>query len=301
MKKKKSLIIIAGGVCILVAAFFLKKDIKTDDIIWTSYVHDKNGNINGGRVCTYRDGKRECIDNIALSNVSMKEKNLLVGMQNLYPDAKGFKGIITYNISSKEVIEILACDRIYDYLDDRKIDFRGNIQVTKDGNLYFFTCGKKMLLYDVEKDNLETLFETSCNQYVLNEGETCLYFSENGILFQYNLAEHTKDKIIDQVNNFTISRDETLIIYEDRKKRELFLMEMETGKKEKLLEVNYVDNLIYISEDNKCLLYTDYKESMIPTNRRVEIYVFELETGKQKKIYRGDYGDNIRSVLWEKL
>ena len=78
-------------------------------------------------------------------------------------------------------------------------------------------------------------------------------------------------------------------------------MEMETGKKEKLLEVNYVDNLIYISEDNKCLLYTDYKESMIPTNRRVEIYVFELETGKQKKIYRGDYGDNIRSVLWEKL
>ena len=47
-------------------------------------VHDKNGNINGGRVCTYRDGKRECIDNIALSNVSMKEKNLLVGMQNLF-------------------------------------------------------------------------------------------------------------------------------------------------------------------------------------------------------------------------
>lgn len=296
MKKKISTITI--GICILLLAFGCRRDTEIDDVIWTSYVCDENGNINGGVINAYRDGKRVCIDNIALSNVSGSGEQLLVGVQNLYPNAEGFKGIVTYNISQKEVNEILNCDRIYDLVGNSNLDFRGNVQMTKDGKLYYFVCGEKMILYNAEKDKLEVLFETSCYQYMLNESETCIYYSENGTLFKYNFIEKEKDILINEVNNFSVSKDEKFIIYENRKEQSLFLYQIDSGKIEKLVGLNYSDSQISISDDNCYLLYTDYKESLIATNRKIEICVLDLKSGRRSIIYKGDYSDNIRSVLW---
>lgn len=302
LKKKTSLIIaitiVIGVIGILLLTFFRHKDMEIDDIIWTSYISDENGIISGGKIYVYKDGQRECIANIALSNVSMGEEQLLVGVQNLYPNAEGFKGIITYNISQKEVNEILSCDRIYDFLGDSHLDFCGNVQMTGDGKLFYFVCGGKMILYDVEKDELEVLFETSCYQYMLNESETYIYYSENKTLFRYNILDRENDILIDEVNNFSVSKDENIIIYENRKEQGLFLYQIDSGKNEKLVDLNYVDSQISISEDNCYLLYTDYTESSILTNRKVEICVFDLKSGSMSIIYKGNYSDNIRSVLW---
>lgn len=302
MKKKISLIIaitiVIGVIGLLTLTFFRHKDMVIDDIIWTSYICDENGIVNGGKIYAYKDGQRESIANIALSNVSMGEEQLLVGVQNLYPNAEGFKGIITYNISQKEVNEILSCDRIYDFLGDSDLEFRGNVQMTGDGKFYYFVCGGKMILYDVEKDELEILFKTSSYQYMLNESDTCIYYSEDKTLLRYNLIDREEDIIINDVNNFSVSNDENIIIYENRKEQGVFLYQIDSGKNEKLVDLNYVDSQLSISKDNCYLLYTDYTESSIPTNREVEICVLDLKSGRRSIIYKGNYSDNIRSVLW---
>lgn len=293
-----SIIIAIGGICILIMAFSDHKDMAVDDIFWTRYVCDENGKINGGMIYTYKDGESECIAHIALCNASMGEEQLLVGVQNLYPGAEGFKGIITYNISQNEVKEILNCDRINNFLGDSSLDFRGNVQMTGDGNLYYFVCNGKMILYDVEKDDLEVLFETSCYQYSLNESETCIYYSENSTLFRYDLTGMKNDSVINDVNNFSVSKDENIIIYENRKEQGLYSYQIDSGENEKLLDLNYPDSQISISDDNCYLLYTDYTESSMATARKIEICVFDLESGSSSVIYKGDYSDNIRSVLW---
>lgn len=298
MKKKITIAVVSVGICLLMLVLFLRKDIEADDIIWTCDVSDENGYVNGGKIYLYRDGRSECIDNISLCNVSAKGENLLVGIQNCYPNAEGFKGIVTYNISSKEVNEVLSSDRIHEFLDDRSLNFRGNIQMTQDGKLYYFVCGDNMMLYDTEKDKMEVLFKASCYQYILNEKETYLYFSENRALFGYNILENTKELLLNDVNNFSVSKDEKMIVYENRKEQALFLYRIDSGENEKLLDLNYLDSQISISNDNRYLLYTDYKESLIPTNRMTEICIFELKTGKRRVIYKGSYSDNITSVTF---
>lgn len=140
------------------SAFFKYKDMEIDDILWTNSVNDKNKHIH--TIYLYGDGKREKIGDILLDCISKKGENLLVGVQNLYPNADEFRGIVTYDISSKEVSKILARDKIDDFLGEGNHEFRGNIQMTKDGNFFYFVRGGKMISYDVEKDELEILFET---------------------------------------------------------------------------------------------------------------------------------------------
>lgn len=302
MTKKISIIIAItiitiGGIWMLMLTFFQHKDMAIDDIFWTSYVCDENGKISGGMIYTYKDGESECIARVALCNASMGEEQLLVGVQNLYPNAEGFKGIITYSISQNEVKEILSCDRIKNFLGGSDLDFRGSVQMTGDGKLYY-VCDGKMILYDVEKDALEILFETSCYQYMLNESETCIYYSENSTLFRYDLIGMQNVSLINDVNNFSVSKDENIIIYENRKEQGLYLYQIDSGENEKLLDLNYPDSQISISNDNCYLLYTDYTESFTPTNRKVEICVLDLKSRRMSIIYNGNYSDNIRNVFW---
>lgn len=282
----------------LLLTLFQHKDMEIDNIIWTDYVRSKDGIVNGGVIYLHNNGKTENIGDIALSNVSQKDGNLLVGVQNLFPNADGFKGIVTYNISSKEVKEILECDKIYRFLGNTNHDFRGNIQMTKDEKFFYFVCGGKMILYDAQKDKMEILFDASCYQYSLNEKETCLYFSEDKTLFRYDLSTKTKDILINDVYNFSVSKNEKVIVYENRDDQALFLYQIDSEENKKITDLNYKYSEVCISEDNRYILYTDYKEAIIPTNRRIEIYVLELETGRRKLIYKGDYEENIGIALW---
>ncbi len=302
MKKKIGLLIVAiiaitGGTYMLWSAFFKYKDMEIDDILWTNSVNDKNKHIH--TIYLYRDGKREKIGDILLDCISKKGENLLVGVQNLYPNADEFRGIVTYDISSKEVSEILARDKIDDFLGEGNHEFRGNIQMTKDGNFFYFVRGGKMISYDVENDKLEILFETSSRYYSLNEEETCLFFSNSPTLYRYNLSTKTIDTLLNGcIYSFAVSKDEKVIVYEEFKEKALFLYNMDTKEKEKLVDLNYGYGIVYISEDNRYILYTDYKEAFVPTNRKIRIYVLDLETGKRRIIYKGNYHENIGNVLW---
>lgn len=279
------------------STFFRYKDMEIDDIFWTNSITDKNKHVH--TIYLYRDGKIENIGDISLDYISKNGENLLVGVQNLYPNEGEFRGIVTYNISSKEVCEILARDKIDDFLGEGNHEFRGNIQMTKDGNFFYFVRGKKMISYDVENDKLEILFETSSRHYPLNEEETCLFFEDSpNTLYRYNLSTKTKDVLINGVNNFAVSKDEKIIVYENRKEKALFLYDMDSGEKEKLVELNYGCSVVSISADNRYILYTDYKEAFVPTNRKIRIYVLDLETGKRRTIYKGNYHENIGNVLW---
>ena len=291
------------------SAFFRYKDMEIDDIIWTNNVCYKEENVNGkniflykGTINLYRDGKIETVGDILLSNFSKNGENLLVGMQNLYPDTEGFKGIITYDIATRELNEILAYDKICDFLGEENHELLGKIQMTMDGKLFYFACGKKIILYDAEKSTLDLLFETqtSCNEYFLNAKETCLYYSDSPhTLYKYDILTKKQDSLIDQdVYNFAVSKDEKLVVYENRRDKALFLYYMDTGEKRKLVDLNYGYSAVYISEDSRYILYTDYREAIVPTNCKIIIYVKELETGKRRTIYKGTYQDNIGNVLW---
>lgn len=291
------------------SAFFRHKDMEIDDIIWTNnvcykeeYVNGKNIFLYRGAINLYRDGKTETVGDILLSNFSKNGENLLVGMQNLYPNMEGFKGIITYDIVTRELKEILAYDKICDFLGEGNHELLGKIQMTMDGKFIYFACGKKMISYDTEKSTLELLFETqtSCNEYFLNAKETCLYYSDSPhTLYRYDILTKTRDTMIDQdIYNFAVSKDEKLVVYESRRDKALFLCHMDTGKKEKLVDLNYGYGVVYISDDSRYILYTDYKEAIVPTNCKIIIYVMDLETGKRRTIFKGTYQDNIGNVLW---
>lgn len=302
MKKKVSLLVLilvlALGASMILSVFFRCKDMEIDDIIWTKYVYGKNGQWKG-EIYLYSNGKTENIGDIMLRHVSKKGESLLIGVQNLGLPGDRYKGIVTYDIFTKEVREILECDKIDDFLGRGNHDFRGNIQMAGDGKFFYFVCGDKMILYDVEKDRLEILFETMSDRYFLNEKETHLYFSDDHcIICRYNLQSRTKEPLIKNVNYFAVSRDEKMIVYVSRETDELFLYRLDTGETEKLVKLTYPYSEMNISRDNRYILYTNYKESIIPTNRRIEICVLDLETGKRKIIYRGDYEDNIGNVLW---
>lgn len=276
------------------SAFFRHKDMEIDDIIWIDGYGEDSG------IYLYRDGKTENIGKISLKNFSKKGENLLVGVQNLYSNSEGVKGIVTYDISTKEVNDILACDKIYDFLGEGNHEFGGNIQMTEDGKYLYFLCGDKMISYDVEKDKMEILFETWCESYVLNEQGTCLYYCDRSALYRYDLSAKKQDIVvlIDGIYSFAISRDEKTLVYRDRDNHELYLFRMNTKEKEELVKLDYIWGVVYISDDNRYVLYTDYKETFVPTNRKIRIYVIDLETGKRRTIFKGTYQDNIGNVLW---
>lgn len=289
-----AILIIAGGVYMLWSVFRQYKDMEIDDIIWT------DGYGEDSRIYLYRGGKTENIGNISLKNFSKKGETQLVGVQNLYSNSKGFKGIVTYNITTKEVNEILACDKIYDFLGEGNHEFGGNIQMTDDGKYLYFLCDDKMISYDVEKDQMEILFETWCESYILNEQGTCLFFCDRPALCRYDLSTKERDEValINGIYSFAISKDEKMLVYRDCDNNELCLFRMDTKEKKKLVELDYIWGAVYISDDNRYVLYTDYKESFVPTNRKIGVYVIDLETGKRRTIYKGTYQDNIGNVLW---
>lgn len=303
MKKRLSIALLAilliiGGSYMLLLTLFQHKGMEVGNIIWTDHIPDEDGYITGGAIYIYNNGKTEKVGDIALCHVSRKDGNLLVGVQNIYPNADGFKGIVTYDVSSKEVKEILECDKIWDFLGDGNDDFRGNVQMTRDGKSFYFVCGGKMVCYDAEKDKMEILFDASCHQYSLNENETCLYFSADATLFRYDLSTKTKDALLKDVWDFSVSKDEKVIAYENREEQALYLHRVEAGEDDKIVDLNYMDSTICLSADNRYVLYTDYKEAVVPTNHRIEIYILELGTGKRTLIYKGNYKENIEVARW---
>lgn len=275
----------------LQSVFFQNKDRIVDDIIWTN-----NVDVNG-MICLYHDGEIENNSDIYLDYVSKKGKELLIGVQNLHPNIEGFKGIVIYNMSSKEVTEILEYDKIRDFLGDGDKDFRGNIQMTEDGRFFYFVYGGKMMVYDAEKDEMEILFEAFCYQYVLNKKETCLYFSADKTLYKYDLLTKTTEFLNDNVYNFAISEDEELVCYENRDEGALYLYQIDSGESEKLLTTNDGYSM-GISADKRYVLYIDYKGAIVPSNYKPYIKVFDLETAKSETIYKGKYEDNISVVPW---
>lgn len=290
-------VVMIGGACTLLT-LFQNKDVEVGNIVWTDHFPDEDGYITGGAIYLYDNGKTEKAGDVALCHVSQKDGSLLVGVQNWYPNADGFKGIVTYDVSSKEVKEILECDKICDFLGDGNADFCGNVQMTRDGKSFYFACGGKMICYDAEKDKMEILFEASCHQYSLNENGTCLYFSADATLFRYDLSTNAKEVLLKDVWYFSVSKDEKAIAYENRDEQALYLHRVDTGEDEKIADLNYIGSTTCISEDNRYVLYTDYKEAVVPTNRRIEIYVLELDTGKRKLIYKGNYKENIEVARW---
>ncbi|MGN0245346.1 MAG: hypothetical protein ACI4DK_05220 [Lachnospiraceae bacterium] len=305
MKKKSVyisilLILIIGGIGVILGKTLICDSLKgLNPIIISCYSSDSDGHVNGGTIYSYDVEKKEKenIGNIALDNISYDGKNL-VGVQNNYPDSIGFKGIITYDIHTQEITEILPCSRIYEMLDEKNHLFTGNIQMNSNADIMVFACGGKMFMYSINEDELAELFSTSSNQYILSSDGTCLYFSENSNLYSYNFMSGKKEVMLEGVYNFAISSDEKTIVYENQKEEMIYLYIVETQENKEIIKLNESGGNMYFSKDNGYLLFTDRKSSFVPTNYKIQICIYDIANSKISVVYRGKYEDNYRNVIW---
>lgn len=309
MTKKKisiiiSILVVMGIIAIvsIIAGSSLSTNALEDvpSIIWSRYISDENGHITGGELCSYDVGTKEIrtLEDIALDHVSYDGKSLLVGIQNLFPDSSGFKGIVTYDIHTGELREILSCDEIYAMLDENDHAFCGEVQMDSDKKSFYFLCGGKLFLYDAEKEELTVLFDTAGTQCVLSSNGETLYYSEGGKLYAYHPENKETETVLEGVYNFTVSNDEKMIVYENRKEEGIYLYLPETGEDKELFQVNYPDNVLSTSDDNGYLLFTDYKETIPATNIKTIIGIYDFSTGKKTVVYQGEYGEDFRGMLW---
>lgn len=305
MKKKIGIsillvILVVGSGVMIGRNFFCKSFTGIKPIIFSCYNSNSDGYVNGGTIYLYNveKKKRENIGNIALDKISYDGKNTLVGVQNLFPNSTGFRGIITYNISTQKIVEVLSCSRIYDMLDENNHTFTGNIQMNSTKDIFIFVCGKKMFMYNLNEEKLEELFDTSSNQYILSADGKYLYFSENGNLYLYDFKSKEKEVMIEGVYNFAISKDESTITYENQKEKSIHLYDLDTQENKEIIQLKHSGSQMYFSENNEYLLFTDYKGSIVPNNYKIEICIYDFAKNEISIIFKGKYEDNYRSVVW---
>ena len=294
-------ILVVGGIGIMIGRnYFCESLTEINPIILSCDYSDSEGYVNSGLIYFYNVGKKEkeSIGNIALDKISYDGKNVLTGIQNMFPNSVGFRGIITYDVSTHEITEVLSCSRIYDMLGNNNHTFTGNIQMNSTRDIFVFACGGKMFMYDLNNDKLETLFDTSSNQYILPADGKNLYFSENSNLYSYNFMSGKKEVILEGVYNFAISKDENIIAYENQKEKSIYLYIKNTQENREIIQLKHSGSQMYISENNGYLLFTDYKGSVVPNNYKIEICIYDFAKNKISIVYRGKYEDDYRNVVW---
>lgn len=306
MKKKIGIgillmILIVGGIGVMIGRnFFCESLTGVNPIIFSCYHSNSEGYVNDGAIYSYNveEKKKENLGNIALDKISYDGKNVLTGIQNIFPNSDGFRGIITYDISTQETVEVLSCSRIYDMLGENNYTFTGNIQMNSTKDIFVFSCGGKMFRYSLNEDKLEVLFDTSSNHYKLSADGKYLYFSENSNLYFYDFIRGKKEVLLEGVYNFAISKDESIIAYENRKEKSIYLYDLDTQENKEIIQLKHSGSQMYISENNGYLLFTDYKGSIVPNNYKIEICIYDFDKNKISIVYKGKYEEDYRNVVW---
>lgn len=226
-------------------------------------------------------------------------------MQNASSNSKGYQGIVLYNINTKEVQEILSCDRIDDFWglnENEGAWFEGCIQMSEDENRFYFSYSERLSCYDRKRDELSVLVEDILyrGSIALNEEETGLYYSNLGTLMFYDFSTGKIKEILSGVGTFSLAKGDDFLVYAYWEKDELWKYDLESKENKKLCNLKRSSgNRIVLSQDNQYVAYTDSKESIVPTNFKYYLTICELETGRKKVIYKGKYGESgINSLVW---
>lgn len=274
-------------------------DFHTEELYWTEYDSDENGYVTGGSVYLYHDTKTECIDHQILNNTYKYGENI-VGVKGLCLNQKGFKGIVIYNVNNGEMQEILSLDRIEKALCKNESEwagFEGCIQMSEDKDKFYFSYNDKLVCYDANQDELSIIEETYLSSLALNEKETGLYYSTAGKLMFYDFSTEQTEEICSGIGTFSLAKEDAFIVYVHKEKDEIWKYDFNSDKKEKLCDLKSLgNNQIVISEDNKCFVYMDSKESIIPTNFKYYIIEYNMENGRKQVLYKGKYGEVVNSL-----
>ena len=300
------IVIIISVLCaglIIMNKTILQKDFKIENVFWTQYDADENGYVTGESIYMYHNGEIECIDHQGLNNAS-KYGDTIVGLQNASSNSEGYQGIVLYDINTKEVQEILSCERIDDFFGVNENEgawFEGCIQMSEDENRFYFSYSEQLSCYDREMDELSILVEDAyLGSVVLNEEETGLYYSDSGTLMFYDFSTGEAKEILSDVDTFSLAKDDKFIVYIHWENDELWKYDLESKENEKLCNLKRSSgNRIVLSQDNQYVAYTDSKESFVPTAFKYYLTVCDVETGRRKVIYKGKYGESgINSLVW---
>ena len=296
-----SILIILVGIGVILGKKFVYEPVQDiEPVIWSCYSTDTNGYVNGGAIYSYdvQNKEKKLVGNIALDYISSDGKGILTGVQNMFPNANGFQGIVTYNTYSGEIVEVISTSRIFDMLEGDNHSFYGNIQMDSSQENFYFLYGGKMFKYAVNEDRLTILFDTPSNQCVLSQNEESLYFTENQCLYLYNLQKDEKVKLLEGVYRFAISSDEDMIAYENKSEKKICLYIVSTKENKEIVQLKHSGVQLHISDNSKYLLFTDYKELIIPTNYNIEIGIYDFVNNQISIVYKGTAEENFRTVLF---
>lgn len=215
--------------------------------------------------------------------------------------------IVEYDINERKLTSILSSEQAEAYLNknsyEKPITRREgyDVQYYDNENRISFKYGKYLMGYS-QQEGFSVIYSFEYGgryAYSWMEDDNALLLNDGYELIKYNTLTGKRSTIIKQSRpfNFVLSKDESYVIYEDRKTESLYRYDLKSGEQNRLCGVSGSQPKLTMSKDNRYLLCRDRQLGYINSLKPL-IYIIDVESGKKYLVKDFVYDTEIAGVAW---
>lgn len=299
-----AVILISRLIAQRVDEYFIKRDLASDDasIIMTlrSPMDDRSAN----ETKLYRhnlEGPILLVEGYDLYDmVSSQDGSKILAFMGGWEQFD----IVEYDLQSKALNRVLSTDEIQTYLTDNGYMEQGAnqsrygycLRYYHDENCISFLYKDFLMGYSEEK-GLEVIYtlENFGHAYSWIKDDTALLIGDGGIV-EYDADTGERTILFEQAHtfNFTVSPDETFLVYEERDTGYLCRYDLADGTRKELCRYGHPHPNLQLDKNGKYLLCQDAKD--ILTSYKLFLYVIDIENGRKWKAFECGIGTPLKST-----